>query len=128
MTHPTHEERTALIDLLCDVNRYPEHENLSAQVLNRLSLDQLRAMVNRDPVKPPIELFKPLTLAQALDLYPEYEYKPIKRVRGAPRYYKAQLRHEGKNIYLGSFFTPVEAHAAVQQAKARRAIGLPVKL
>ena len=98
---------------------------------NRMSTDQLRAMVNREPVapaKPSIDPLKPLTLSQAVELYPDYEYTPRKRMRGPLRPYKAQLRHEGKNIYLGSFYTPVEAYAATQSAKLRRSIGLPVKL
>lgn len=128
MTHLDQEERNALIDTLSDILKYPEHESLTIHALNRMSTDQLRAMVNRESVKPTLDLLKPLTLTQALDLYPDYEYKPGKRVRGAPRYYKAQLWHEGKNVYLGSFFTPIEAHAAVQAAKLRRSMGLPVKL
>ena len=131
MTHLDHDERDTLIDTLSDVFKYPEHENLNLSDLERLTTEQLWAMVNREPVepvKPAPDLLKPLTLTQALDLYPDYEYKPRKRLRGAPRHYKAQLRHDGENIYLGSFYTPVEAHAAVEAAKARRAIGLPVKL
>jgi len=128
MTHPDHEERNALIDILFDVNRHPEHSHLEMKDVERLTTDRLRAMVNREPVKPAPDLLKPLTLSQAFDMYPDYEYTPRKRIRGPLRPYKAQLRHEGKNIYLGSFYTPVEAYAAVQAAKLRRSMGLPVKL
>ena len=49
------------------------------------------------------------------------------RMRGVPRY-RAQVWENGRNVFLGSFLSPVERDRVVASAKLRRSMGLPVKL
>lgn len=130
MQHLTDEERGSLIDLLCDAHHFPEYAELDTSELHKLSTRQLVQMLNREPVTPeptgqPSP--PPLSFAEAVALYPDFEPKSKRKRSSVPRPYKAQLKHEGRNVYLGSFYTPVEAHAAIEQAKFRRSMGLPIK-
>lgn len=44
-----------------------------------------------------------------------------------PQRFKAQLWHKGYTVHLGMYNSPEARDEAVEQAKARRAIGLPIK-
>lgn len=130
MQHLTDDERNNLIDLLCDAHQYPEYAELDTSEFHKLSTRQLVQMLNREPVTPEPTMQpspSPISFAEAVALYPDFEPKPKRKRSSVPRPYKAQLWHEGRNVYLGSFYTPVEAHAAIEQAKFRRSMGLPIK-
>lgn len=130
MHHLTDDERNNLIDLLCDAHQFPEYAELDTAEFHKLSTRQLVQMLNREPVTPePTGQHSPppISFAEAVALYPDFEPKPKRKRSIAPRPYKAQLWHEGRNVYLGSYYTPVEAHAAIEQAKFRRSMGLPIK-
>lgn len=81
-----------------------------------------------DSPKPDIELIR-----LRMNIYASHLRMPIKReiterrALGGPRY-RAQIWANGTVVYLGQFDSIEERDAAVEAAKARRSMGLPVKL
>jgi hypothetical protein len=50
----------------------------------------------------------------------------VHAARDRRRRYQARLMIDGNRVSLGYFKTPEEAHAAVEEAKFRHSIGLPL--
>ena len=147
---PYHDDdyRNELADALFNMHDYPEYAHLEMRHLRQIPTDELRRMVAREPLSPdtlrivnpgfkhsPVEQPAPATqqatlrpLAPALAWNPnEPALRPVQKRNRAPRLWRAQLWHVGRNVYLGRFYTDVEALKAIEHAKFRRSLGLPIK-
>ena len=95
----------------------PRHNLIDPMDLEGMSDDELRAMlVDSTPVR-----VAPVTSAPAV--------KPL-RVRIDPTIprYRAAVWANGQSLHLGYYYTEELRDQAVSEAKARRDIGLPVRL
>lgn len=83
------------------------------------------------PVQPAAPALKPLPVdklpAWAQDIARRSPTRVAVAPENRPPRYKAQVWHNGYSVHLGTFDTIEARDAAVQAAKDRRAIGLPLK-
>lgn len=81
-----------------------------------------------DAPNPDVELIRLRMNIYASQLRMPIKREMIQRTAHSGHRYRAQLWNMGTSIYLGQFDSIEERDAAVEAAKARRAMGLPVKL
>lgn len=106
--------------VMCD----PRHEHRSDIELERMSDDQLRALLgDGEPLRK--RKAAPVSLFPALPR--ERVKRPLKHDPVPPRY-KAQIWWQGKNHSLGWFLTEQVRDEVVTDAKALRAMGLDPRI
>lgn len=112
------------------VKMLPRYADAEVGTLELMTDEQLRAMLSNEPA--PVKPAAPAPVAPREPV----QGSPIPRVRprtlpewreAIPRY-RAQLWHEGKPVHLGYFMTEQVRDEVVSEARARRNMGLPIRL
>ncbi len=106
--------------VMCD----PRHEHRSDIELERMSDDQLRALLGDGE---PLRKRKAAPVSLAPTMPREKVKRPLKHDPVPPRY-KAQIWWQGKNHSLGWFLTEQVRDEVVTDAKALRAMGLDPRI
>lgn len=115
----------AYIDRIMMLPRYKDAE---VSTLERMSDDQLRAMLSNEPAPAkPAAPVAPRAPVQGSPI-PRVRPRTLPEWREAIPRYRAQLWHEGKPVHLGYFMTEQVRDEEVAAAKLRRDMGLPIRL